>query len=220
MCILTPPTQRSGAARAKDHYTENEARECVRDIVKAISYCHQYGIVHRDLKPENLLYSDPDEGKGVLKLADFGLAKVRLRVADGLCGSLLFRCQRAMACFGQVQGASSSWFDVAKLLTREPLHRPHGMRYSRSRGCLATLADPQSFGHRATLRHNPPTVEDKGATASSRTALRADETDGDTKLTLTIAAAASINTSLLSNSWRTDTVVNHRMSGIYTLISC
>eukprot|EP00903_Cladosiphon_okamuranus_P008364 g8042.t1 len=34
------------------------------------------GIVHRDLKPENLLYSDFDEEKAVLKLADFGLAKL------------------------------------------------------------------------------------------------------------------------------------------------
>lgn len=60
----------------QDHYTENEARDCITQIVKAISYCHQNGIVHRDLKPENLLYSDFDESKAVLKLADFGLAKV------------------------------------------------------------------------------------------------------------------------------------------------
>lgn len=46
-------------------------------MTRAILYCHQNGIVHRDLKPENLLYSDFDEEKAVLKLADFGLAKVR-----------------------------------------------------------------------------------------------------------------------------------------------
>ncbi|CAM9757505.1 unnamed protein product, partial [Hapterophycus canaliculatus] len=60
----------------KDHYTENEARDCIIQVTKAILYCHQNGIVHRDLKPENLLYSDFDEEKAVLKLADFGLAKV------------------------------------------------------------------------------------------------------------------------------------------------
>jgi serine/threonine protein kinase len=32
--------------------------------------------MHRDLKPENLLYSDYDESKAVLKLADFGLAQL------------------------------------------------------------------------------------------------------------------------------------------------
>ncbi|CAN0238841.1 unnamed protein product [Pylaiella littoralis] len=60
----------------KDHYTENEARDCIIQMTKAILYCHQNGIVHRDLKPENLLYSDFDEESAVLKLADFGLAKL------------------------------------------------------------------------------------------------------------------------------------------------
>ncbi|CAM9571757.1 unnamed protein product, partial [Scytosiphon promiscuus] len=60
----------------KDHYTENEARDCIIQVTQAILYCHQNGIVHRDLKPENLLYSDFDEEKAVLKLADFGLAKL------------------------------------------------------------------------------------------------------------------------------------------------
>ena len=64
-------------AHVQDHYTENEARDCILQVTKAILYCHQNGIVHRDLKPENLLYSDFDEEKAVLKLADFGLAKVR-----------------------------------------------------------------------------------------------------------------------------------------------
>lgn len=70
---------------AKDHYTENEARDCIIQVTQAILYCHQNGIVHRDLKPENLLYSDFDEEKAVLKLADFGLAKVRwlLSLAPG-----------------------------------------------------------------------------------------------------------------------------------------
>lgn len=51
-------------------------------MTKAILYCHQNGIVHRDLKPENLLYSDFDEESAVLKLADFGLAKVRTETTD------------------------------------------------------------------------------------------------------------------------------------------
>lgn len=77
----------------QDHYTENEARDCITQIVKAISYCHQNGIVHRDLKPENLLYSDFDDTKAVLKLADFGLAKVTVPPASfirGVC-VIIFR---------------------------------------------------------------------------------------------------------------------------------
>lgn len=74
---MYPHTRISLSGHVKDHYTGNEARDCIIQVTKAILYCHQNGIVHRDLKPENLLYSDFDEETAVLKLADFGLAKVR-----------------------------------------------------------------------------------------------------------------------------------------------
>lgn len=80
----------------QDHYTENEARDCIIQVTKAILYCHENEIVHRDLKPENLLYSDFDEEKAVLKLADFGLAKVRgeskLRQFSPKHGAIQERC--------------------------------------------------------------------------------------------------------------------------------
>jgi cyclin-dependent kinase 7 len=38
---------------------------------RALSHCHQYFILHRDIKPSNFLIS----ANGVLKLADFGLAR-------------------------------------------------------------------------------------------------------------------------------------------------
>lgn len=60
---------------SKEHYSEAEARVAAFQILSAIDYCHDQKVVHRDLKPENLLYSSPDND-AVLKLADFGLAKI------------------------------------------------------------------------------------------------------------------------------------------------
>ena len=55
--------------------------------MKMVRYLHTVGIVHRDLKPENLLYATNVEHSphyNVIKVADFGLAKV-LGGAAGPC---------------------------------------------------------------------------------------------------------------------------------------
>lgn len=44
----------------------------IKQILSALSYCHEKGVVHRDIKPENLLLDLNDEN-AILKLIDFGL---------------------------------------------------------------------------------------------------------------------------------------------------
>jgi len=57
----------------REHYTESQARQCLKEVTEAIAYCHAQNIAHRDLKPENLLYASDDDDAGI-KVADFGLA--------------------------------------------------------------------------------------------------------------------------------------------------
>lgn len=62
----------------KQHFTEQEASQILRQIAMAVQYCHARSIAHRDLKPENLLLlcRATDQRQVRVKLADFGFAKV------------------------------------------------------------------------------------------------------------------------------------------------
>eukprot|EP01039_Chlorochromonas_danica_P005844 gene5846-6436_t len=60
---------------AKRRYREEEAKQVMFQILKAIKYLHERNVAHRDLKPENILLVREDNDIE-LKLTDFGLAKV------------------------------------------------------------------------------------------------------------------------------------------------
>lgn len=46
-------------------------------VCESLAEAHNAGIVHRDLKPENLLITTLKDGRDLVKLLDFGLAKLR-----------------------------------------------------------------------------------------------------------------------------------------------
>jgi len=39
----------------RNHYTEKDARDLVKMLLKAVKFMHDQGVAHRDLKPQNLL---------------------------------------------------------------------------------------------------------------------------------------------------------------------
>ena len=52
--------------------SETETARIIAQVIGGIDYLHNKNIAHRDLKPENILI----DGKGQVKISDFGLSKV------------------------------------------------------------------------------------------------------------------------------------------------
>ncbi|KAH8404144.1 hypothetical protein KR215_010314 [Drosophila sulfurigaster] len=69
--------------------SEELARKYFRQILRAITYCHQLHVVHRDLKPENVVFF---EKLGLVKLTDFGFSNKFLpgQKLETFCGSLAY----------------------------------------------------------------------------------------------------------------------------------
>ncbi len=60
----------------------NRAVEVFKQICNGLAHAHDNGIIHRDVKPNNVLVENYEEGHPVVKLVDFGTAKLVVPEAE------------------------------------------------------------------------------------------------------------------------------------------
>ncbi len=75
MELLPGMTLRAHVAR-RGRQAPAEAMPIVVDICRALEATHRGGIVHRDLKPENVMLVDVGGGAPIVKVLDFGIARL------------------------------------------------------------------------------------------------------------------------------------------------
>lgn len=79
LCFEYMETDLSEVMRtAQRRFTERQIKSVMFMILRGLEFVHRSNIMHRDIKPANMLIS---RSTGVLKLADFGLARVNSRNA-------------------------------------------------------------------------------------------------------------------------------------------
>jgi serine/threonine protein kinase len=79
------PGRPLSARLAASPLPESELLNLAHQFVDGLIAAHDHSIIHRDLKPANLLITDDDR----LKILDFGLAKLRMPIAESATQSHL-----------------------------------------------------------------------------------------------------------------------------------
>ncbi|MFV8751557.1 serine/threonine protein kinase [Nannocystaceae bacterium ST9] len=59
----------------------------IREALKGLGAAHAAGIIHRDLKPENVFLHEPEPGRMLVKLMDFGISKFTEDTGGGRTGA-------------------------------------------------------------------------------------------------------------------------------------
>lgn len=86
-----------------------ECAAIVGQAGRGLSAAHKLGIIHRDLKPDNIFLTRDPEGELLVKVVDFGIAKLRESATHTLTGTVLGT--PAYMSFEQASGMKSEELD-------------------------------------------------------------------------------------------------------------
>ena len=92
-----------------------EVKLYIYQLFRSLAYIHSQGICHRDIKPQNLLL---DPATGVLKLCDFGSAKILVENEPNVS----YICSRYYRAPELIFGATNYTTKIGGFLVRHYVH--------------------------------------------------------------------------------------------------
>lgn len=101
--------------RAQGPLPVERACDIVHQTCVGLFAAHQAGIVHRDIKPENLFITLSSDGTDLVKILDFGIAKLRVpgasaaTVAAVAMGTVYYMAPEQVRDAGKVDGRADIW---------------------------------------------------------------------------------------------------------------
>ena len=104
-----------GELQARGMIPYHEAVDYILQACAAVGEAHAAGIIHRDLKPGNLfLAREPDDGRVLLKVLDFGISKMideesKLTSAGMTMGTALYMSPEQLRSAAKVDARSDIW---------------------------------------------------------------------------------------------------------------
>eukprot|EP00658_Telonema_sp_P-2_P065850 TRINITY_DN55002_c0_g1_i1.p1 TRINITY_DN55002_c0_g1~~TRINITY_DN55002_c0_g1_i1.p1 ORF type:complete len:318 (-),score=48.75 TRINITY_DN55002_c0_g1_i1:173-1078(-) len=109
----------------KNYFTQAEVKRLLLQLLSAVDHLHENWMIHRDIKTSNLLLNN----HGVLKLCDFGLARLYgspIRAYTQLVVTLWYRCPELLLGTKEYSWAIDMWSVgcvFAEFLNKQPLFK-------------------------------------------------------------------------------------------------
>ncbi|KAG5892006.1 hypothetical protein JTB14_024447 [Gonioctena quinquepunctata] len=140
----------------REHFTEDEVRIYIGEIILALEHLHALGIIYRDIKLENILVDE----SGHIVLTDFGLSKELPREdseqrAYSFCGTIEYMAPEVVRGGTQGHDIAVDWWSVG-VLTYELLTGASPFTVEGERNTQQEIS-------RRILRTTPPIPESLGA---------------------------------------------------------
>jgi serine/threonine-protein kinase len=127
-----------------------EVAEILRQAARGLNAAHKLGIIHRDLKPDNIFLTWGDEGDPVVKVLDFGIAKLLESTTQTITGMVLGT--PAYMSYEQAFGVKSDELDA-----RSDVYSLGIVVYEMLTGRLPFQSDtPAGFFHMHLMEDPPP----------------------------------------------------------------